>query len=817
MKLYDLFSDKGFHTSLATSFGIDFDAYETIVLPRLRGSGCRNNIVVADSRMLTYALSNVTRLPAMAGSAYTVTGAAAKGVFHPKLFLQLGRRRGRLIVSSANLTTPGLAGNLEIAGVVECSESLSAEQQIIAQAWAYLSRHVSRDRGPAHQIDWLGARTPWLMRAQFSTGPLTLADGMRAALMTTGEEVGIGQRFAEFVDEPVSRLIVVSPYWDESLAALSYLIERLRPDEIAVVVDNARTQFPREALTRLNRVRVYDREGFQTGRFLHAKIVIAQTQDADHVLFGSANCTAAALGLGGFTGSNEEASLYRRLPAGSIVPSLKLETILVAASEIPHDKIIFSASDDELPYEKLTALNAGTFECLGDTLVWRPAAFPALDSTIELLDASGAPIGAELSLLPSVGTLVRFQIIGIQDPPHFARARLRDGALSAPSIITVIDRLRTSIRESSSKRSETVATELQDETEARVLLYEAIDILEAAEQAETAGAAPASIPKRDNSKPEAVPDHRILSYEEFIRGRRPRSQSQLPHNSLAGSEVSIVRATLNRIIGYGTGEIVAGADASIPDDLFDLADETADAQEAIRAGKNFGDKKRKRPELIPEQAEKNKIAEAKKASKDEILFAAKRFNARIAMRHKTGVLDNRDILRLRALLMVICTAAVPVGNKSSTVEKSRYQVLPAEGVDDGWPTVIGRSLFPVFGAPKPAILHFYLSTEHDQIPNDILECWAAVYWCVQACLTVPLSSSERHRVTYRFKRIADLSYRLTLPTKEEMLSKGVLNIMDRMSASYCGRVGVTPKAILDGHRRLVDSLFNADTDRLKVR
>ena len=77
MKLYDLYSDKGFHTSVATSFGLDFDAYEAIVLPRLKGAGCRNNIVVPDSRMLTYALSDVSRLPALAGSAYTVIGAAA--------------------------------------------------------------------------------------------------------------------------------------------------------------------------------------------------------------------------------------------------------------------------------------------------------------------------------------------------------------------------------------------------------------------------------------------------------------------------------------------------------------------------------------------------------------------------------------------------------------------------------------------------------------------------------------------------------------------------------------------------------------------
>jgi hypothetical protein len=37
MRLYEHYGDSGFHTCIATTFGLDFDAYENIVLPRLRG------------------------------------------------------------------------------------------------------------------------------------------------------------------------------------------------------------------------------------------------------------------------------------------------------------------------------------------------------------------------------------------------------------------------------------------------------------------------------------------------------------------------------------------------------------------------------------------------------------------------------------------------------------------------------------------------------------------------------------------------------------------------------------------------------------
>ena len=135
MKLYERFADKEFHTSVATSFGIDFDAYENIVLPRLRGAGSATTSGHHRQPMLTHGSSGASALPRHAGRLYTVTGTGAAGVFHPKLFLQLGRRRGRLIVSSANLTSPGFGGNLELAGMLAAMNPDWGEQQLIAQAW----------------------------------------------------------------------------------------------------------------------------------------------------------------------------------------------------------------------------------------------------------------------------------------------------------------------------------------------------------------------------------------------------------------------------------------------------------------------------------------------------------------------------------------------------------------------------------------------------------------------------------------------------------------------------------------------------------
>jgi hypothetical protein len=233
MKLYERYGDSGFHTCLTTTFGVDFDAFEGIVLPRLHSAGCFNNALLVDNGMLAYALENRLQLPAYAGRQYTLTAIGGRGVFHPKLTLQLGRRSGRLIVASANMTASGLAGNLELAGVIESGPDHIAERGLLAACWAFLSGAIpTQEQGLAYQLDWMRRRTHWLFDTEPGSGPVTLADGTTAALLTSGATTGIGAHFAASIEErPVTRLIVLSPYWDETLTALGFLIDQLKPKQ----------------------------------------------------------------------------------------------------------------------------------------------------------------------------------------------------------------------------------------------------------------------------------------------------------------------------------------------------------------------------------------------------------------------------------------------------------------------------------------------------------------------------------------------------------------------------------------------------------
>jgi hypothetical protein len=329
--------------------------------------------------MVGLALDGGAPLPQVAGTQYLLAKASASGgVFHPKIVLQLGRKGGRMIVSSANATVAGLAGNLELASIVECGQDNSGEQRIIAAGWQFLARFLDgRQQAVADKLDWARARTPWLAQAQPAEGPQMLADGTEAAFLASGAAEGIGAQFLRMVrGAAADRLVVVSPYWDEGLIALRRLQEDLDVSDTAALIDTTQGLFPAAALGGGRTVRVVELAGFDekrfsktNRRFVHAKLIVAATGATDHVLVGSANCTLAALGHGSQPGINEEACLYRRLPAGRILVDLGLASMVNGDFTVDPAKLPPFDIGEALPLNEARTRDPGVFEAVFDRLL----------------------------------------------------------------------------------------------------------------------------------------------------------------------------------------------------------------------------------------------------------------------------------------------------------------------------------------------------------------------------------------------------------------------------------------------------------------
>jgi hypothetical protein len=209
--------------------------------------------------------------------------------------------------------------------------------------------------------------------------------------------------------------------------------------------------------------------------------------------------------------------------------------------------------------------------------------------------------------------------------------------------------------------------------------------------------------------------------------------------------MSLVRGFLNRILGIGDEDIRSGIEEERNlDKAFDLGDETANAEEEMNRGETFdpeaGDKS---PEERLREERRRKTAQ-RKATRDQIADAVRAFNERISERKSNDTLTTFDVLRLRALLMIV--AAAGWAGRDTDAGESRQNIV-AGPAGAGWrgqlAPACGAGSFWFFGGNDPAIQHVNLDALHEQLTDDILECWATCFWCLQACLGAPCSKDEQ--------------------------------------------------------------------------
>lgn len=811
MKLFECFSAPGFHTCIATTFDLDFEAFESMALTRLREARSNNIVVIADARMVALGLENGAGRPKYAGRRYSVVDAKIPngGVYHPKLILQLGRKSGRLIVGSANLTAPGLAGNLEIVGEVSVDEDNLTGIPLLRAAMSYMTRTMEPSAATARQqIEWAVARTPWLRDGLDSSEPISDgAGGLLALLAHEDAGVGIAERFRQLIgEERVKRLVVMSPYWDDDLAALKWLKATLRPSKLQVVLQPAMRLFPVHAVGKRDQIEIGDIGALNKSpsRFAHAKLLVAQTARADHVLYGSANCTTAALGSELFQGRNEEVSLYRRLKQGSAVQLLELEPALSEDAAIALSDLPPLTDYEEIALDEIQSRMPGRFELRSASLLWWPRpAFDVDESRVELFDANMQSLG-EAAFSVRLEDC-RSVVLAGDKLPGFARVRLHEQE-SSLAMVTVDVAIHECQRRPKSSKIRNALECLDDENATEGLwLLEVIDEIHRAEAEETQEVvAPTGTKKQ---APQELSPSTSLSYEEFIKGRRKIS-APLGNSTTATSYMDAVRSALNYFLGRGKKASEADdEEASDVGKLLDMGDETADGEEDLESGHQT--KPLSDGEVRAQEAARRRARERKhkyfRDTADKIFEAVTSFSAMSRSKAQSTGLAGIDMLRLRALLMVVLTAGTRRTHLiAATPEQrmSRVQVLPIEG-DTSWPRLATRLLYEFFW--RNPVLAYLVRLPEDPtaaLPVDVVECWATCAWA--ACAVQSLTDERGGPIeVYRAGELAQQVYRTFGLTRDDFTSDAFISVMEALSDRLASRLGVEADSVRDTHLRLV--------------
>jgi hypothetical protein len=701
---------RGFHSAFVTSFAVEFAAFEEIMLPQLSTSGASNVLLIADARMVTMALSDGSALPEALGREYLLhSPPVADGLFHPKIVLQVGRDGGRCFVSSANVTGAGLGGNAEVVVEIECGAEPGAEREVIRSAWRYLNAVVPERAGAAREaMTWARERARWLDEPGGTDAAQYLQDGTVMMLLTQPSGLGIGARFAELVGgEAVEHLVLISPYWGDDGAGIVGMEQSLAPARTSILLDVNRHEFPTTIAMPPHRD-IIDISQWRPDRFTHAKVLIAVTRDHDHVISGSANCTAAALGVGGSGSLNAEAVVYRRLPRGSATAALDLDRWLsaepVALADLPGP-----IATTPIPLAAMQAGGAGAFEAEGGRLHWRPPAGRWSSGTVALTTSSGeAVIEIDVACFKADGDNLSVWVGEAElETATFAQIQSGTGDSLRGYVIHRAN-LRSRRREAANGSVVKALSAFDDGNDLHLWMHQAFDELSRADVEADEGRETDRIGPRRKGDAAPPPEVRFMTYDEFMSMRSARQgRGGRRDSALAGTHFDSVRALLNKLSGHKPDVNPASGvrDNETWMDLGDESGELTDRPEGQHAAEP--DEPRIRP--APDMTAYDR--------------AVKAYTDGLAAGDRT--LGARDVLRLR--LWIILTlrearcAAAPRG-------------MPATADEKGWPRLVIRLVSAFFWGKNSPISRLVVSTDYGEMPIDFLECWSTVLWAIDAII-----------------------------------------------------------------------------------
>jgi hypothetical protein len=736
MKYYDVFAESGHHSAFLTTFAFSAQAFEDIVLPKLRGAGCRNIAVLADRSMLNLNLAEFGA-PRYAGALYHVAKVGVGGAFHPKMALLIGANQGRLLIGSANLTALGLAGNRELVADVHYTSEYPQHGHIFREAVQYLMRHI-----PGEDPWFQGAlarairQAPWLRDLLESENAASPSD--LRLLGDFPENPILDQIESAIAGDTIERLVVLSPYWDAQLEGLSRLRSTLGEPVVDVLIDPDQAQFPAESLPG-DGVELFGLKKDNSGRFVHAKLFVALGETWDHVISGSMNCSLPALMGPAVSRGNAELGLYKRVDRGAALQALNLadyRDLPIKPSEMPPRVAANETSDAS------SAPDGGTFTINGERIYWTPPSnVPFEPEELQLFDRDGSELQPPLSMPPAGARSWALPDLGAR--PRTARIRFED-TWSAPTIIVDLDELalRTMPLHRGKKRrivDYLDETEFEDPELLQVINeLEALDLEEQSSRPERVISLPGAAKGEDGAQ-----EHWLLSYEDFVRAReRARLADDFQAARRIGarydSAADLVSQCLNRLIGLVSRNLSSDEEEDLRrQSEIDLRGSEPTASE---------DQEAPEPDHRAQPAEQQTVRQQAKATAKKIDDAIRAFEQRTkAMANQR--ISTTELVRLRSLLQIVLAYAEPADR-----QRNERTVLPITAESGDWPRLLGRLLMQHFRTMRALQM---LDVEPDENEHQrVMEYLAVVHFSAKMALAGARQSGPKNSLIAPLEKLA---------------------------------------------------------------
>lgn len=751
MKYYKAFEESGYHTVFLTTFTFGTQAFEDMVLQRLRNAGCNNIHVFADQNMINQEFS-LFGPPRNAGTAYHLIKCTRNGAFHPKLVLQLGVKKARILLGSANLTAPGLAGNLELVSEIRCSGAEDPSVGLIAEALKYvIGINSQADPWFKQCIVQARQRTPWL---DINNASATYEDPRfgRTSFIHDASNVTPLDQFADLIgDDPIKRLNIISPYWDKQLEALKRLSVSLNHPKIRVAIQKDRQLFPKEKAEKIPNIRVYNLDDFCNTRRVHSKLMIAEGSQYDHVLAGSMNCSRPAMMTSASNSLNAEAGLYRRFPKKKSIKHLGLKRCFKNAMKISDLPDYNDGSGDA--NEKELLRDGGTLVLNGNKISWTPSqSQPKNKVQVEIFSRESRTSSKIVPLIanPSSNTwtcTIPFK----QQDVLYGHIIFDDGLRSHPVHISNLNILPFQSQPKAKRKIQKQLAALDLVQSEGLEIIEILYNLEQFEETNSTKKASKSDRKRKELEDPQTKNYSPLTYEAFLAGQIDHRNPAYSNGDtiFSGRFVSDVSRALNRILG-----IVTSQDTAIPEDGFVDLRPTERGDESDVDSDNFAPT----PQATTLDARKVKITVTTRNTIENIVGAVRRLGETLSKKNDSA-LTLVQLIHIRALLQVILAFSIPV-----KYDKSPGKVLPPFDPlkkASGWPRLIGIVLTSFYRNDDNPLKNFILPDGTETIPYEIIDCLALIDVALGLAKS---AASSFHETLFIAKKLDELHQKISTLT-----------------------------------------------------
>ncbi len=277
---------KGYEIAFMTTFNFDVEFFERSVLSILYSNEIKNVSVFVDSEELSKAFSRV-EFTSM-GQKYVVNPIRIKSSFHPKLILLLGPAGAAMFVASANLTVSGYYQNNEIFNYYVLDENHPENIGLIYDAYQFFKSINNLSYGLDEVLFEKANNYKYLQKKPEPSQECRLIHNF---------ETPIINQLQDFIED-VKYIDIAVPYYDNVLSALKE-IQMIFPKAIVrtYIQNNSCRVHLDKLMDILPEEQVIGFTGFYGGSksFYHGKVIRFVTADESYILYGSANCTKAAL------------------------------------------------------------------------------------------------------------------------------------------------------------------------------------------------------------------------------------------------------------------------------------------------------------------------------------------------------------------------------------------------------------------------------------------------------------------------------------------------------------------------------------------